>query len=113
MNTKSNKLIFLLFLSLAIATGVAFNNYDSAGKTTTLNENAARWYVYGLPDFSKFAKLQEKLKPHNVVLVFRGCDTGGGTDEKDRDSNQQTFESASPELKSLLNKHQLYRSPIY
>jgi hypothetical protein len=93
----------VLFCSVLLAIALSANAL-LPNKMAANHDPAANWYLYGLRSQKDVDLLQQTLAPYKIKLISRGCILGGNAFEKEMKSNQRVYESASDELKLLLEK---------
>lgn len=95
-----------LFLVLvgAVVAAITISSLMSLPKMIVEDDSGLKWYLHGLVYTKNFDELQEQLAPYKIKIVSRGCIVDDDVYRKDIRSNQQLYESASPELKQLLGE---------
>jgi hypothetical protein len=88
--------------SVVIASALSY--YVILPNIVTEPKYSENWYVYGLIFNIDFENIQKKLAPHKIRLVSGGCLVGGDQYQKAMQNNQVVYESATDDLKQLLEK---------
>ena len=102
MNFKSIKRVFFV---VPVIAAIALSYYCVISPTVIAEDEATpRWYLHGLVYIKNLDELQEKLAPYKIKIISRSCIVDDDVYRKDIRSNQQLYESASPELKQLLGE---------
>ena len=101
MNFKSIKRVFFV---VPVIAAIALSYYVISLKIIAEDEATPRWYLHGLVYIKNLDELQEKLAPYKIKIISRSCIVDNDVYRKDIRSNQQLYESASPELKQLLGE---------
>ena len=101
MNFKSIKRIFFV---VPVIAAIALSYYVISLKIIAEDEATPKWYLHGLVYIKNLDELQEKLAPYKIKIISRSCIVDDDVYRKDIRSNQQLYESASPELKQLLGE---------
>ncbi len=87
-----------------MSTGMTLGYYLSTSSNPSDSEQNQKCYVYGLIYQNDVDWFQEKLTPHKIELVVKGCIMGGEEYRNDMRMNKQIYDSATEEVKELLDK---------
>jgi hypothetical protein len=101
---RSIKRVVFLMLVGAVIAAITVSSLMSSPKMIVENDAGLKWYLHGLVYMKNFDELQEKLAPYKIKIISRSCIVDDDVYTKDIRSNQQLYESASPELKQLLGE---------
>ena len=109
-NVGLNKSLFALLPIGAVVAAIALSGDVASLKTLFEDTTSPRWYVHGLILSGDFDDLQQKLAPHNIKVMSRGCIVGDDEYKKDMQHNQRVYDAGSEDLKRLLNQTNFSRS---
>ena len=100
----SIKRVLFSVLVGAVVAAITISSLISSPKMIIEDDAGLKWYLHGLLYTKDLDELQEKLAPYKIKIISRSCIIDDDAYRKDIRSNQQLYESASPELKQLLGK---------
>lgn len=109
-NVGLNKSLFPLLPIGAVVAAIALSGDVVPLKTLFEDTTSPRWYVHGLIFNGDFDDLQQKLAPHNIKVMSRGCIVGDDEYKKDMQHNQRVYDTGSDDLKRLLKQTNFSRS---
>ena len=109
-NVGLNKSLFPLLPIGAVVAAIALSGDVVPLKTLFEDTTSPRWYVHGLIFNGDFDDLQQKLAPHNIKVMSRGCIVGDDEYKKDMQHNQRVYDAGSDDLKRLLKQTNFSRS---
>jgi hypothetical protein len=109
-NVGLNKSLFALLPIGAVVAAIALSGDVASLKTLFEDTTSPRWYVHGLILSGDFDDLQQKLAPHNIKVMSRGCIVRDDEYKKDIQHNQRVYDASSDDLKRLLKQTNFSRS---
>jgi hypothetical protein len=109
-NVRLHKSLFALLPICGLVTATTLSDDVVPLKTLFEDTTSPRWYVHGLIFNGDFDDLQQKLAPHNIKVMSRGCIVRDDEYKKDTQNNQRVYDAGSDDLKRLLKQIKFSRS---